>query len=255
VRIDVVTIFPEYFAPLDVSLLGKARERGLLDVRVRDLRVHSLTDVHRTVDDAPFGGGPGMVMRPEPWYAALRALLADDGPSTKPRVVVPTPSGRPLTQRLVEEWAAEPWLAVACGRYEGIDRRVIDEFADDEVSVGDYVLAGGEAAALLMVEAVTRLLPGVVGNAESVADDSHTTGLLEGPVYTRPATYEGRDVPPVLLSGDHGAIARWRRDEALRRTAALRPELLAHVPLDARDRAVLDGLDLPFPLPPPAVAD
>jgi tRNA (guanine37-N1)-methyltransferase len=255
VRIDLVTIFPEYFAPLDVSLLGKARERGLLDVRVHDLRGHSLGDVHRTVDDAPFGGGPGMVMRPEPWYAAFRALLAEGGPAERPRVVVPTPSGRPLTQAYVEELAGEPWLAVACGRYEGIDRRVVDEWADDEISLGDYVLAGGEVAALVLVEAVARLLPGVVGNAESVADDSHTTGLLEGPVYTRPASYEGRDVPAVLLSGDHGAIARWRRDEALRRTAALRPELLARVPLSPRDRAVLDELDLPFPLPPPGVAD
>jgi tRNA (guanine37-N1)-methyltransferase len=250
VRIDVVTIFPEYFGPLDVSLLGKARERGLVDLRVHDLRANT-ADVHRTVDDAPFGGGPGMVMKPEPWYAALGALRAGE---TRPRVIVPTPSGRLLTQSLVEEWAAEPWLAVACGRYEGIDRRVVDEFADDEVSLGDYVLAGGEAAALVIVEAVTRLLPGVVGNAESVADDSHTTGLLEGPVYTRPASYQGRDVPAVLLSGDHGAIARWRRDEALRRTAALRPELLLRVPLDARDRSVLAELDLPFPLPPGGVA-
>ncbi|HEX8004505.1 MAG TPA: tRNA (guanosine(37)-N1)-methyltransferase TrmD [Mycobacteriales bacterium] len=249
-RIDVVTIFPEYFGPLDVSLLGKARERGLVDLRVHDLRANT-ADVHRTVDDAPFGGGPGMVMKPEPWYAALGALRAGE---TRPRVIVPTPSGRLLTQSLVEEWAAEPWLAVACGRYEGIDRRVVDEFADDEVSLGDYVLAGGEAAALVIVEAVTRLLPGVVGNAESVADDSHTTGLLEGPVYTRPASYQGRDVPAVLLSGDHGAIARWRRDEALRRTAALRPELLLRVPLDARDRSVLAELDLPFPLPPGGVA-
>ena len=251
-RVDVVTIFPEFFGPLDVSLLGKARERGLVDLRVHDLREQARSDPHRTVDDAPFGGGPGMVMKPEPWYAALRELTT--GPS-RPRVVVPTPSGRLLTQGLVEELAAEPWLAIACGRYEGIDRRVIDEFADDEVSLGDYVLAGGEAAALVLVEAVTRLLPGVVGNAESVADDSHTTGLLEGPVYTRPASYEGRDVPAVLLSGDHGAIARWRRDEALRRTAALRPELLSRVALDARDRAFLAGLDLPFPLPPGSVAD
>jgi len=251
VRIDVVTIFPEFFGPLDVSLLGKARERGIVDVRVHDLRERT-SDVHRTVDDAPFGGGPGMVMKPEPWYAALRDLR--DGDAT-PRVIVPTPSGRLLTQSLVEEWAREPWLAIACGRYEGIDRRVVDEFADDEVSLGDYVLGGGEVAALVMVEAVTRLLPGVVGNAESVADDSHTTGLLEGPVFTRPASYEGRDVPAVLLSGDHGAVARWRRDEALRRTAAFRPELLLRVPLDARDRAVLAELDLPFPLPPPAVAN
>ena len=243
-RIDVVTIFPEFFGPLDVSLLGKARERGIVDLRVHDLRART-EDVHRTVDDTPFGGGPGMVMKPEPWYAALRDLRDGD---SKPRVVVPTPSGRLLTQALVEELADEPWLAVACGRYEGIDRRVVDEFADDEVSLGDYVLGGGEVAALVIVEAVTRLLPGVVGNAESVADDSHTTGLLEGPVYTRPASYEGRDVPPVLLSGDHGAIARWRRDEALRRTAALRPDLLAKVDLDERDRAALAT-------PPPDMAD
>ena len=249
-RIDVVTIFPEFFAPLDVSLLGKARERGLVDLRVHDLREET-GDVHRTVDDAPFGGGPGMVMKPDPWYRALRKV-AQGG---RPRVIVPTPSGRLLTQALVEEWAGEPWLAFACGRYEGIDRRVLDEWADDEVSLGDYVLAGGEVAALAMIEAVTRLLPGVVGNAESVADDSHTTGLLEGPVYTRPASYEGRDVPAVLLSGDHGAVARWRRDEALRRTAAFRPELLLRVPLDTRDRAVLAELDLPFPLPPPGVAN
>jgi tRNA (guanine37-N1)-methyltransferase len=250
VRIDVVTIFPEFFGPLDVSLLGKARERGLVDVRVHDLRERT-NDVHRTVDDAPFGGGPGMVMKPEPWYAALRDLRAEEPP---PRVIVPTPSGRLLTQGLVEELAREPRLAIACGRYEGIDRRVVDEFADDEVSLGDYVLGGGEVAALVIVEAVTRLLPGVVGNTESVTDDSHSTGLLEGPVYTRPASYEGRDVPAVLLSGDHGAVARWRRDEALRRTAAFRPELLLRVPLDARDRAVLANLELPFPLPPDAVA-
>ncbi|HWL38402.1 MAG TPA: tRNA (guanosine(37)-N1)-methyltransferase TrmD [Frankiaceae bacterium] len=251
-RVDVVTIFPEFFGPLDVSLLGKARERGLVDLRVHDLREHT-GDVHRTVDDAPFGGGPGMVMKPEPWYAAM-AKVAGSGDG-RPRVVVPTPSGRLLTQSLVEELAAEPWLAIACGRYEGIDRRVIDRWADDEVSLGDYVLAGGEVAALVLIEAVTRLLPGVVGNAESVADDSHTTGLLEGPVYTRPASYDGRDVPAVLLSGDHGAIARWRRDEALRRTAQIRPELLSRVPLSPRDRQLLAELDLAFPLPPPSVAD
>jgi tRNA (guanine37-N1)-methyltransferase len=243
VRIDVVTIFPEFFGPLDVSLLGKARERGLVDLRVHDLRQHT-DDVHRTIDDAPFGGGPGMVMKPDPWYRALRAVAADG----KPRVIVPTPSGRPMTQALVEEWANEPWLAIACGRYEGIDRRVLDEWADDEVSLGDYVLAGGEVAALAIVEAVTRLIPGVVGNAESVADDSHTIGLLEGPVYTRPASYEGRDVPEILLSGDHGAIARWRRDEALRRTGALRPDLLDRADLSERDLQALAAL-------PPDMAD
>ncbi len=224
-RIDVVTIFPEYFGPLDVSLLGKARTKGLVDVRVHDLRDWT-TDPHRTVDDAPFGGGPGRVMKPEPWWGALTAIIGDrSAGAPRPRVVVPTPSGRPLTQALVEEWAAAPWLVIGCGRYEGIDRRVLDEWADDEVSLGDYVLAGGEVAALVVVEAVTRLLPGVVGNAESVVDDSHTTGLLEGPVYTRPASYAGRDVPGVLLSGDHGAIARWRHEEAIKRTREMRPDL------------------------------
>lgn len=236
--IDVVTIFPEYFGTLDLSLIGKARERGLFDVRVHDLRAQT-SDVHRTVDDAPFGGGPGMVMTPDPWFRAMRDIVESGGPAQKPRVVVPTPAGRPLTQALVAELAAEPWLLFACGRYEGIDHRVVEEWADDEVSLGDYVLAGGEVAALVMVEAVTRLLPGVVGNSESVTDDSFAEGLLEGPQYTRPASYEGRDVPAVLLSGDHGAIARWRRDEALRRTASRRPDLLAGLPLSERDREVV----------------
>ncbi len=252
-QVDVVTIFPEYFAPLDVSLLGKARARGLVDVRVHDLRAQTV-DVHRTVDDAPFGGGPGMVMKPEPWYAALQAVVDGGGPEgvRRPRFVVPTPSGRLLDQALVAELATEPWLAILCGRYEGIDRRVLDAWADDEVSLGDYVLAGGEVAALVIVEAVTRLLPGVVGNAESIVDDSHSSGLLEGPVYTRPATWDGRDVPPVLLSGDHAAIARWRRDEALRRTATIRPELLDRVDLTERDRQVWSH---GFPGEPEAVAD
>ena len=259
-RIDVVTIFPDYLAPLDVSLLGKARQRGLLDVRVHDLRTWA-TDVHRTVDDTPFGGGPGMVMTPQPWADALAAITADPPPgATAPRLVVPTPSGRLFDQALATELAGEPWLAFACGRYEGIDARVLDAAREsmvvDEVSIGDYVLAGGEVAVLVVVEAVTRLLPGVLGNAESVADDSFAPGtmsaLLEGPVYTRPAEWQGRPVPAVLTSGDHAAIARWRRDEALRRTAQRRPDLLARLaegPLDARDRAVLAeaGFDLPGP--------
>lgn len=238
--IDVVSIFPEYFATLDLSLIGKARERGLFDVRVHDLRAQT-DDTHRTVDDAPFGGGPGMVMTPQPWFRALGAIVEAGGPAPRPRIVVPTPSGRPLTQSLVVELAQEPWLLFACGRYEGLDHRVVEEWADDEISLGDYVLAGGEVAALVMVEAITRLLPGVVGNNESVTDDSFAAGLLEGPQYTRPASYEGRDVPAVLLSGDHGAIARWRRDEALRRTAQWRPELLAGVALSARDQQVVDA--------------
>jgi tRNA (guanine37-N1)-methyltransferase len=241
-RIDVLTIFPEYLAPLRQSLLGKAVDRGLVTVGVHDLRQWT-DDVHRTVDDAPYGGGPGMVMRPEPWGRALDAVRP-----AGTRLVVPTPAGQPFTQALAAQWAAEPGLVFACGRYEGIDQRVADWAADggpvSEVSIGDYVLAGGESAVLVMVEAVTRLLPGVVGNSESVEFDSHADGLLEGPSYTRPASWRGHEVPPVLLSGDHAAIARWRRAESLRRTANRRPDLLSALPgdaLTADDRAVLDA--------------
>ncbi len=223
-RIDVVTIFPGYLAPLSESLLGKARERGLVEVAVHDLRDWT-HDVHRTVDDTPFGGGPGMVMRPEPWGLALDAVAPDGA-----RLVVPTPSGRPFTQALAAEFAAEAHLVFACGRYEGIDYRVIEHartrMVVDEVSLGDYVLAGGEVAVLVIVEAVTRLLPGVMGNARSHAEDSFSDGLLEGPAYTRPEEWRGLRVPDVLLSGHHGHIARWRRDEGLRRTAERRPDLL-----------------------------
>lgn len=237
-RVDVVTIFPEYLAPLRQSLIGKAAERGLVEVGVHDLRQWT-DDVHRTVDDAPYGGGPGMVMRPEPWARALEAVRP---PGT--RLVVPTPAGERFTQATAAAWAAEPGLVFACGRYEGIDQRVADWAAEtgpvSEVSLGDYVLAGGESAVLVVVEAVTRLIPGVVGNAESVAFDSHADGLLEGPSYTRPASWRGHDVPPVLLSGDHAAIARWRRRESLRRTAARRPDLLESAALTDADRAALD---------------
>jgi len=229
--IDVVTIFPEYLAPLGVSLLGKAQARGVLDVRVHDLRQWT-TDVHRTVDDTPYGGGPGMVMTPEPWGRALDAVLGEQ--AGEPVLVVPTPSGRRFDQALAAELAAEPWLVFACGRYEGIDGRVLDDAAERtrvlEVSLGDYVLAGGEVAVLVVVEAVARLLPGVLGNAASVTDDSFAPGamesLLEGPVYTRPPVWRGRAVPEVLLSGDHAAVARWRREQALERTRARRPDLL-----------------------------
>ena len=247
-RVDVVTVFPDYLAPLRLSLLGKAQERGLLDVRVHDLRTWT-ADVHRTVDDSPYGGGPGMVMKPEPWGQALAHVAPSDGP--QPLLLVPTPGGVRFTQALAAELAREPWLAFACGRYEGIDGRVAVDAARRmrvlEVSLGDYVLAGGEVAVLVVVEAVARLLPGVLGNAASYEDDSFSgagmAGLLEGPPYTRPPSWRGLDVPPVLLSGDHAAIARWRRDEALRRTAARRPDLLeALAPaLDDRDRAALAG--------------
>ena len=227
-RIDVVTIFPDYLAPLELSLIGKAREQGLLDVRVHDLREHT-HDRHRTVDDTPYGGGAGMVMRPEPWGEALDALVSTGGGAV-PRLLVPTPSGMPFTQALALFLAAEPWLAFACGRYEGIDERVIEYAAGlmpvTPVSLGDYVLNGGEVAVLAIVEAVARLLPGVIGNAESLVEESHEDGLLEYPVYTKPASWRGLDVPEVLLSGNHGAIAAWRHAQRLERTAARRPDLL-----------------------------
>jgi tRNA (guanine37-N1)-methyltransferase len=251
VLVDAITIFPDYLAPLGMSLLGKAQDRGLLEVRVHDLRQWT-DDVHRTVDDAPYGGGPGMVMKPEPWGRALDAVLEQGGPAPAPLLVVPTPSGRHFTQELAGELAGEPWLAFACGRYEGIDSRVLADAAGTmrvlEVSLGDYVLGGGEVAVLVVVEAVGRLLPGVLGNAESVRDDSFApgdmAGLLEGPVYTRPPVWRGLEVPAVLQSGDHAKILRWRRDEALRRTARTRPDLLAALEdrLDARDREVLAAL-------------
>jgi tRNA (guanine37-N1)-methyltransferase len=251
VRIDAITIFPEYLAPLDVSLVGKARARGQLDVRVHDLRAWT-HDRHHTVDDTPYGGGPGMVMKPEPWGEALDTVLASGGPG-EPLIVVPTPSGTPFTQAVAEELAARPWLVFTPARYEGIDRRVIDEYAERhelrELSIGDYVLAGGEAPVLVMVEAVARLLPGVLGNAESHRDDSFApgamAGLLEGPVYTKPPSWRGREVPEVLVSGHHGRIARWRRDEALRRTSGTRPELIEGcdpAAFDREDRRTLEEL-------------
>jgi tRNA (guanine37-N1)-methyltransferase len=230
-RLDVVTIFPNYLDPLRQSLVGRAIERGLVDLTVHDLRTFT-DDVHRTVDDTPYGGGPGMVMLPEPWGRALDAIAPADE-ARQPRLVVPTPAGRPFTQALAAELAVEPWLCFACGRYEGIDARVTEYAARrmrvDEVSLGDYVLAGGEVVVLVIVEAVSRLLPGVLGNADSAADDSFaagTAGRLEAPTYTKPAQWRGLDVPDVLLSGNHGAIARWRAERSHERTAARRPDLL-----------------------------
>ncbi|KQU70584.1 tRNA (guanosine(37)-N1)-methyltransferase TrmD [Phycicoccus sp. Root101] len=239
-RLDVVSIFPEYLAPLDLSLIGKARRDGLLHLQVHDLREFA-HDRHRTVDDTPYGGGAGMVMKPEPWAEAL-AHVAGSAPASvptaaRPRLIVPGPGGVPFTQALARELADEPWLAFACGRYEGIDERVHEHAAQDlglevtVVSLGDYVLNGGEVAVLAIVEAVARLLPGVIGNAESLVEESHEDGLLEYPVYTKPSSWESapgvrRDVPAVLLSGDHGRIAAWRHQQRLERTAARRPDLL-----------------------------
>ncbi|MEU8276459.1 tRNA (guanosine(37)-N1)-methyltransferase TrmD [Microbispora bryophytorum] len=256
-RVDIISIFPEYFAPLDVSLMGKARERGILDIHLHQLRDWT-HDVHNTVDDTPYGGGPGMVMKPEVWGEAVDAVIEDGraarGEEALPRLIVPTPSGRSFTQEVALEYADEPWLLFAPARYEGIDSRVVAEYGErlrtDEVSIGDYVLAGGEAAVLVMVEAVGRLLPGVLGNARSVADDSFAPGamanLLEGPVYTKPPVWRGHEVPEVLLSGHHGRIARWRRDEALRRTLDRRPELVARLDrdgLDKHDRRVIEEFE------------
>ena len=239
-RIDVVTIFPEYLAPLELSLIGRAREAGVVQVAVHDLRRWT-SDVHRTVDDSPYGGGPGMVMRPEPWGGALDEI----GPG---RLVVPSPAGVPFTQALAHELAGEPHLIFACGRYEGIDQRVLDHAATrmpvTELSLGDYVLFGGEVAVLVILEAVVRLLPGVLGNADSLVEESYADGLLEAPVYTKPPAWRDLPVPEILRSGDHGRIARWRRDQALLRTATRRPDLLAALPptaLDKHDRAVLTG--------------
>jgi tRNA (guanine37-N1)-methyltransferase len=240
-KVDIVTIFPGYLDPLGMSLIGRARQSGLVEIAVHDLRTWT-RDVHRTVDDTPYGGGPGMVMRPQPWGEALDAL-AVGGPV---RLVVPTPAGVPFTQSLAHELAGVAHLIFACGRYEGIDQRVLDEAATrmpvTEVSLGDYVLFGGEAAVLVIIEAVVRLLPGVLGNADSLVEESHVDGLLEAPVYTKPAVWRGRAVPEVLRSGDHARIARWRRDQALLRTVRRRRDLLAALPahaLDARDRTLL----------------
>jgi tRNA (guanine37-N1)-methyltransferase len=250
-RVDIISIFPDYFGPLDLSLIGKARASGLLDLAVHDLRTWT-SDVHRTVDDTPYGGGPGMVMRPEPWSQALDAVGAGT-------LIVPSPVGRPFTQADAHELAGLDHLIFACGRYEGIDQRVIDDAASRmpvrEVSLGDYVLFGGEVAVIVIMEAVTRLLPGVLGNADSLTEESHAAGLLEAPVYTKPASWRGLDVPEVLRSGDHGRIARWRRTQSLLRTARRRPDMLAAYPtesLDAKDRAALD--EGGFQITPPGVA-
>jgi tRNA (guanine37-N1)-methyltransferase len=221
VLVDIVTIFPGYFAsPLATGLLGKAGERGLLQVRLHDLRAWA-ADRHRSVDDAPFGGGAGMVMLPGPWFEALDALQAD-GPA---HVVLLAPDGHRFDQATAARLAREPRLVLCCGRYEGIDERVRTR-VDEVLSIGDFILAGGEPAALVVLDAVARLVPDVMGNAASAAEESFAAGLLEYPQYTRPAVYRGLEVPAVLRSGDHGAIARWRHAQALERTRRLRPDLL-----------------------------
>ncbi len=232
-RIDIVSIFPQYLAPLQLSLIGKAVESGLIDLRLHDLRQWT-HDRHNTVDDTPYGGGPGMVMLPEPWGSALDDIRSSG--DVKPTLVVPTPSGERFTQAIAQRWSEQPWLVFACGRYEGIDSRVMQHYAmrDDwngvaEVTIGDYVLAGGEVAAMVIVEAVGRLIPGVLGNQVSALDDSFSltddATLVEGPVFTKPQEWRGIEVPPVLMSGHHGNIAQWRREQAQLRTSSMRPDL------------------------------
>ena len=230
-RIDIVTIFPEFFSVLDVSLLGKARHNGLIDLGVHDLRDYTY-DRHRTVDDTPYGGGAGMVMRPEPWGEALDSILyaSEARGVDDPVIIFPSPAGELFTQAIAQDLSAERHLVFGCGRYEGIDQRVIDYASARArvrlVSMGDYVLNGGEVATMAMIEAIGRLIPGVVGNPQSLVEESHSDGLLEYPSYTKPAEWRGLAVPPVLISGNHGAIAKWRHEQQLERTRRVRPDLL-----------------------------
>jgi tRNA (guanine37-N1)-methyltransferase len=229
-RVDIVSIFPGYFDVLELSLLGKAKQTGLLELAVHDLRDFT-HDRHRTVDDTPYGGGAGMVMKPEPWGEALDSILPEASAAGEaPLVIFPSPAGELFSQAMAHELAGEKHLVFGCGRYEGIDQRVFDHTAGRArvrlVSIGDYVVNGGEVAVLAMVEAIGRLLPGVVGNPHSLVEESHSDGLLEYPSYTKPAEWRGHAVPPILLSGNHGAIAAWRREQQLERTRRVRPDLL-----------------------------
>ncbi len=227
-KIDAVTVFPDYLIPLRLSLIGKAIEDGLIELTIHDLRDFA-HDKHKTVDDSPYGGGPGMVMKPEPWGEVLDELVSPESV-----LVIPTPSGKPFNQQLANEYSTAKHLIFACGRYEGIDSRVAEHFRQrirvDEVSLGDYVLAGGEVAVLVIVEALARLIPGVLGNSESFQDDSFAIGqmekLLEGPVYTRPPEWRGLSVPEVLMSGDHKKVAQWKLEQAKDKTAKIRPDLV-----------------------------
>ncbi|MGF6821240.1 tRNA (guanine37-N1)-methyltransferase [Microbacterium sp. ZKA21] len=228
-RFDVVSIFPSYFDGLTLSLLGKAQDAGIIDLRIRDLRDWT-GDRHRTVDDTPYGGGAGMVMKPEPWGLALDELTGASASDARPTIIFPSPAGEVFTQATARDLATREHLVFGCGRYEGIDERVFEYAADlgevRLVSLGDYVLNGGEVAVMAMIEAIGRLIPGVVGNPESLVEESHEDGLLEYPSYTKPASWRDRDVPPILLSGNHGAIAAWRREQQLERTRTRRPDLL-----------------------------
>lgn len=251
-RLDVISIFPEYLAPLELSLMGKAQQSGKVSLELTNLRDYAF-DRHKTVDDTPYGGGAGMVMKPEPWGLALEAALEASplaqGQGQKPLLVVPSPAGTVFNQELAYDLAQEKHIVFAPARYEGIDERVLDwaqgHFRVLPVSIGDYVLYGGEVAVMVMIEAITRLIPGAMGNPESLAEESHTGGLLEYPVYTKPASWRGQEVPEVLLSGNHGAIARWRRDQQIERTFNRRPDMIKSYPAenwDKKDRKLLQEL-------------
>lgn len=240
-RFDIFTLIPSALeAYLSASVLGRARAAGLIEVRLHDIRSYT-TDRHHTTDDAPYGGGGGMVMKPEPVFAAVEGVLGES--ATSAPVILLTPQGRTFSQRVAAELARHERLALICGRYEGVDERIRQHLASDEISVGDYVLTGGELPALIVVDAVARLIPGVLGDEGAVEDDSHASGLLEYPHYTRPPEFRGWKVPEVLLSGDHGRIAAWRREQSLRRTRLRRPDLLAGAELGDADRAILRRLD------------
>jgi tRNA (guanine37-N1)-methyltransferase len=225
-RIDAISIFPDYFAALELSLFGKAREKGLIEFQAHDLRSWT-SDKHKTVDDSPYGGGAGMVMKPEPWGLALDDVIPA---AKKPVLIFTTPAGKPFSQAMAQELSSAEHIIFACGRYEGIDQRVVDyarEIADvREISIGDYVLNGGEVAAIVMIEAITRLLPGFMGNAQSIIEESHSDGLLEYPSYTKPSVWRGLEVPEVLLSGHHAEIEKWRKEQQVMRTRENRPDLL-----------------------------
>ena len=235
-RFDIFTLFPEVFTPyIDVSIIARARERGLAEIHLHNIRDWT-TDRHHVVDDEPYGGGGGMVMKPDPIFAAVEGVL---GSPPQAPVILLTPQGRPFTQAIARELATLPHIALLCGRYEGVDERVRQHLVTDEISIGDYVLTGGELAALVVLDAVTRLLPGVLGDPDAPAKDSHAQGLLEHPHYTRPAVFRGWEVPAVLRSGDHARIARWRHEQSLRRTWERRPDLLARADLSPADRALI----------------
>ncbi len=238
-RFDVFTLLPEVFAPyLQVSMLEKAASRGLIDVQLHNIRDYT-RDKHHTTDDTPYGGGGGMVMKPEPIFEAVESVLG--APPTCP-VILLTPQGRVFNQKIAQELAAHAHIALICGRYEGIDERIRENLVSDQISIGDYVLTGGELPAMILIDAISRLLPGVLGDPDGAADDSHASGLLEYPHYTRPPEFRGYDVPEVLLSGDHGKIAKWRREQALIRTLHHRPDLLEHAPLTDTDKKFLKTL-------------